>query len=213
MGKKIVVKPGHKFGRLTVIKELFGVHPSFGRYFLCNCTCGKIKSFRFLFLRSGKTKSCGCYRRENAAKILRKIVTTHGKKGAPVYTSWQNMWQRCTNKKHKSYNLYSSIKIDKDWKKFENFYRDMGDRPKGTTLDRINNLGPYCKENCRWATSKQQILNRRNTIFVTFKGKTFCAYDWSILLGGKSTLVSDRIRDGWDPIKAVSTPPRKWGCS
>ncbi len=85
----------------------------------------------------------------------------------------------------------------------------MGERPENTTLDRIDGTKGYYRENCRWASNKEQILNRKNTVFITYGGETLCAYDWSLKLGGGPTLVSDRIHSGWNPEKAVSVLPCK----
>lgn len=86
----------------------------------------------------------------------------HGRWGTPEYKSWDHMKQRCLNSNQKVYNNYGGrgIKICKNWLQFEKFYRDMGERPKGTTLDRINNNGNYEPSNCRWATWEQQMANR-----------------------------------------------------
>ena len=89
---------------------------------------------------------------------------------------------------------------------FENFIQDMGIKPKGMSLDRIDTNGNYCPENCRWATDEQQNNNTRKNKFITHEGKTLSYTQWSKHLGGNPNLVYLRIRDGWDDMAAVTTP-------
>ena len=104
------------------------------------------------------------------------------------------------------------ITICPEWETFEGFLADMGHAPEGLSLDRIDNDKGYSKENCRWATPKEQCVNRSITNFITHNGVTMCARDWSRSLGDKSgTLVSARIHSlGWSPEKAVTTPKQKY---
>ena len=99
----------------------------------------------------------------------------HGRKGkrTRTYQSWSHMIQRCTNPNYKYYYLYGGrgIIVCKRWMKFENFLEDMGEKPKGLSLDRKNNNKNYCKSNCRWATPKQQARNKRNNLYVPYRGK------------------------------------------
>lgn len=87
----------------------------------------------------------------------------HGKSRTPVYNSWYGMVQRCTNPKRSDYEYYGGrgINVCERWLSFENFLSDMGDRPYGMTLDRINPDGDYCKDNCKWSTKSEQSSNQR----------------------------------------------------
>jgi len=151
---------GCRFGFWTV-KSYFDRHKTHTRW-LCVCDCGSEKIVIGDSLKKGLSKSCGCKQYELASSKN----TKHGMASTPTYKSWHAMIQRTQGKGgHESYVL-RNISVCKEWFVFENFVADMGLRPKGKTLDRINNSQGYSKENCRWATSLQQSNNRHNTIFV-----------------------------------------------
>lgn len=115
------------------------------------------------------------------------------------------MKYRCDNKKDKDYGG-RGITYDPRWEKFENFLQDMGERPEGKTLDRINVNGNYCKENCRWATMKQQQRNKRCNIIYEFNGNKLTLSEWSEITGIGRTTLDMRIRTyGWPVEKALST--------
>jgi len=155
---------GQRFGRLVVIK-LFstGSHGKHARW-ECLCDCGMKTTVRSNSLRLADTKSCGCLRAEILAKPKPSLNKTHGmSKNCREYSSWQAMWNRCRNPNRKDFKYYGGlgIKVCKHWKNFQNFYIDMGPRPEGKTLDRIDPYGDYKPGNCRWATYYEQTHNRR----------------------------------------------------
>lgn len=122
----------------------------------CRCSCGKFVVIASNHLRSGATKSCGCFREA--------IKTTHGRYKTPEYNVWANMVARCSNPTHPSYHNYGGrgIGVCSTWLKFESFYTDMGDRPSNShSLERVKNDIGYSKDNCRWATTQEQALNKR----------------------------------------------------
>lgn len=154
---------GQRFGRLTV-KEFTKWHIlSNGdkvSMWDCLCDCGKSIEMRRSYLNATETPSCGCHKRE----VLSALQTKHGMHGTPTHISWTKMKERCYSNSYKEKDYYQDRGItvcDRWLESFENFYEDMGERPEGTSLDRIDsNLG-YCKENCRWADLTIQAYNRR----------------------------------------------------
>lgn len=158
---------GEKTGRLTILRK---VSPIRGRTaYECSCECGNVIVARGSDLHANRTQSCGCLQSNRTAEANRKR-STHGlsRKGDRTYTTWRNMKERCQQASAANYHLYGGrgIQICDRWQGkngFINFLHDMGERPKGHTLDRINSDGDYTPENCRWADAKTQARNRRET--------------------------------------------------
>lgn len=156
---------GQKFGRLTVIIIKDRVKGERIKW-LCKCDCGIEKFIATGDLKSGDSKSCGCLKSENTIK--RSTTHGHSKRNSlsSEYSIWVNMKTRCYNKNNINYKNYGNrgIIVCKRWlDNFDNFFEDMGFKPKGCTLDRVNNDKEYSKENCRWATIHQQCANRRSS--------------------------------------------------
>ena len=159
MGSKRLII-GHKFFRLTVVDLVR--RDEYGRsYLLCKCDCGQSKIVRMDAL--GKSiKSCGCLNKEWHIEHGKTMNLKHGLWGIPEYRSWHHMKQRCFNNKVDCWKNYGGrgISVCERWIEFENFFKDMGKRPEGTSLDRIDNDGNYEPGNCKWSTPKEQLSNR-----------------------------------------------------
>jgi len=206
MGRKRIDLTGQKFGRLTVVKYVENDKWNKSRW-LCQCDCGNQKNILSNSLKSNRTKSCGCLNKEN--------ITKHGhnrqNKTSKTYVTWYNMIQRCTNFNHKNYKDYGGrgIKVCEQWRSFENFLEDMGERPLNMFLDRVDNDGNYCKENTRWATLKEQNRNTRYNRLFTIDGEIKCLAEWCEIYQKPYQTVRWRINHGWSIEEALEIVPRQ----
>lgn len=150
---------GRRFEKLVAVRRIGSRNGH--ALWLCRCDCGNDAKCTANALRSGNSKTCGCSWREPNKYNLQHGHRPQGKK-SPTYISWQSMKNRCTNPSHEGFHRYGGrgIVFDPRWGKFENFLADMGERPEGCTLDRIDPNGNYAADNCRWATPLQQRHNR-----------------------------------------------------
>lgn len=161
---KLVDRTGHVYGRLKVLRRLECGPASKGRRtkWVCVCECGTEKIATGHELASGDTTSCGCLRREKTGQKSRR----HGLSGTPTYRSWQAAKDRCHNPKSSKYAVYGGAGItmcDKWRNSFDAFLEDMGERPEGHTLDRLDQCKGYEPGNVQWATPAEQSINRGTT--------------------------------------------------
>jgi hypothetical protein len=197
---------GRKFGRLTVVGRAPDLDHN-ARWW-CRCTCGSLRTFFQGNLVRSLSRSCGCLKKELAGTHC----VTHGRTGTKMYRIWGDMWARVRGSaKNCRHRYFGRITCCKRWLKFENFLADMGERPVGMTLGRIDNDGPYSPKNCRWETPKQQARNRRTSRTFTFNGVTATIAEWGDRLASRGLnqfVILYRIRAGWSPEAVVNTPLR-----
>ena len=212
MLRKIIINPGEKFGKLTVLKEEKSIdHNGYKkRMVLCVCDCGNKKSVRLEYLRKQHTKSCGCLR----GYELLKINKTHGKSKTKLHGVWASILSRCNNKNVRGYHNYGGrgIKICEEWLEFESFlnWSNNNGYKEGLSIERINNDGDYCPNNCEFTTKTAQANNKRNNKFFTFNGRTMTLPQWSRFLKINQGTLSSRIKNGWDINRAFSVRVRKF---
>lgn len=197
---------GKKFGRITALRFM----PDDSKFsrFWCACECGVEKSILAQSLIRGFTVSCGCFQKEMMANISRRHG--HGKSGvarSPTYSSWASMMDRCEWGGHKAmYAKYGArgLRVCAEWFSFENFLRDMGDRPVGTSIDRINNDIGYSPGNCRWATRQEQARNTSRTVMVLIDGAPVKVLELCEKLGISCRALRSRAgRRGGDYVAAL----------
>ncbi len=171
------IKCGDVFGRWVVLS--FAGRPQRSRErWLCRCSCGTTKSVKGDSLKRRTSVSCGCYFRERRAAKAK----THGLSQSKTYLSWVGMRNRCLRKNAVGYKDYGGrgIRVCAAWRNsFAAFLADMGEKPPGTSLDRIDNNGNYEPKNCRWATPSEQARNSRRTRMVTYAGESLSAIEWA----------------------------------
>jgi len=207
-------RTGIRYGKLQVLH----LDPAFSSAscgkrlrWLCKCDCGGIKSVTGHDLSSGCTTSCGCLRKE----IMGRANRTHGMVRTPTYRSWQAMKERCYNLSSWKYETYGAIGIsvcDRWRNSFEAFLEDMGERPEGTTLDRIDNTRGYSPDNVRWADARTQRLNTTRMKLYAWKGAPRTIKEIAEMAGIPRTTLNRKIRlypsieDAVTAAKAVMKP-------
>ena len=196
----MINETGNTYNCLTIIRE--AEKKNGRRCVICRCSCGNEKEFILASIKSGSTKSCGC------SKI--KHGHTAFKKESPTHISWRSMKERCKRKSHAKWYLDKGITVCERWSLFDNFIEDMGERPSGMTLERIDGNTGYSKENCKWASIRDQMNNRSNTRLMNVKGNIFPLSIFSEKLNIPLETLRRRINRGWDIHKIISTPLRKY---
>lgn len=181
---------GQKFNFLTAI-SVAGRKSSNGCvYWLCQCDCGRFVEVLSSRLRSGETKSCGCWHKKESRRRMAKMNLTHGKSGTRLHRIWNSMKTRCLNENSKSYRFYGGrgIGICKEWvESFMSFYEwaVSNGYSDDLTIDRIDPLKDYCPQNCQWISIQEQQKNRRDSKKYKISGKEYCRAEAAILIGCK----------------------------
>lgn len=189
---------GQQFQKLTVRAVAPKKHKR--QRVLVECECGNEKVVDAKHMVKGRIGSCGCR------------LTRHGMTGTPEWYAYQSMLSRCTRPKNAGYHNYGGrgITICERWlgaDGFINFLADMGSRPSPThSIDRKNNEGGYCPENCRWATKAEQSRNKRDVKMFTYQGLTMCVKDHATRLGLRPNTIRMRMRRGATFEEAISLP-------
>lgn len=190
---------GRVFGRLTVIR----FHNSGNKkaQWECLCICGNTCLIYGKALRLG-TKSCGCLHSD----VTRKRFTTPGGYGTPEYRAWAQLLSRCNDSNNPRYSDYGGrgITVCERWSRFEHFLADMGNRPTVKhSIDRINNNGNYCPENCQWSTRSEQANNKRTNRILCIDGVARTLSQWAVVSGINRPCIHARLTLGWTEKEAV----------
>lgn len=192
MGAVNPIEIGTQFYFLTVTKKIGGDRSLYE----CLCKCGKTCIKGSTELRKGSIKSCGCWRK----------AVGHNLTNSPTYRSWRAIKDRCDKVTHHNYHRYGGrgISYDPRWTEFKAFLDDMGLRPAGKTIDRIDNNADYSKSNCRWATSKEQQNNKSDNVVIEHNGARLTVMQLSELTGISWDTVRDRVRRGWTADRIIT---------
>lgn len=194
------------FGRLTLIARE-------GKTSLVSCSCGTAcKRVRSNDLFQGKINSCGCARSEHARGPLKQRNRTHGRTNTTEYRIWVDMRRRCTKSKRPDFHRYGGrgIGVSEEWyRNFETFLADMGERPEGTSLERRDNDGNYCKDNCYWATKEEQSRNTRQNRRIMVRGEEMIVADAARRYGMTKNCLLLRLKRGMSPDDAIANPPSR----
>lgn len=199
--RRFVDRTGQQYSRLTVV-EFSDTDRHGNARWQCLCECGESVIVNGHSLASGHTKSCGCFNR--AATSERSF--RHGECNSPEYFVWRSMNQRCTNPKDRSWRNYGGrgIRVCERWSSFEAFISDMGRRPTAKhQIDRIDNDGDYCPENCQWVTCRENNSHRRISIRIVWRGQEMCLAEVSRLTGVHYDTMRHRFKRGWTAHEIV----------
>lgn len=215
--KKIEVKKGDRFGRLTIIEE---VEPILRKKYkerraLCQCDCGTIKVISLYPLIAGKIHSCGCYLKEYAkANGKRFLKYAKDRTTIKLHSIWHGMKCRCYTASSGNYDRYGAkgVRVCKEWlDDFMSFYNwaISNGYSEELTIDRIDSNGNYEPSNCRWVNNTAQANNRKSNVLITYNGETHTITEWSKILNIKKEVLFSRRHNGWSIERMFSTPIKK----
>ncbi len=192
---------GDRHGKLVVISVS---RAGSGKRCRCRCDCGNEVEFQASLLYYPLQRHVACCGINGCRSNVKHGHKQEGK-SSPTYSTWRAMRARCSNPKHEAWKDYGGrgIEVCERWSKFENFLEDMGDRPEGRELGRIDNNDNYCKLNCRWETCVEQANNRRTNRMITCDGITMTVSQWAKKLGRRRGFLFNRLNSGWNPERAI----------
>lgn len=198
---------GNRFGRLLVLKFSHRIKNRF--FVLCRCDCGKEKCFATSDLKSGRVRSCGCLIRQICEERTKNKI-----KNTRLHYIYLSMKKRCFNLHNKAYKNYGGrgIKMCDEWADKKTGYRTFEKwaikhgYKQGLSIDRINNDGDYCPENCRWATNYEQSNNKRTNHIIIINRKQYTLRQAQDAFGISADRIRQRLKDGWSAKEAVFTP-------
>lgn len=200
---KLVDLIGEKFGMLTVVSR-HSTASNGDVLWLCKCECGGETVTRRNSLKNGQSKSCGCLKIS-----LLKQSKTHGLSRDPMYRVWASMIQRCKNPKSSHFSSYGGrgITVCDRWLEFDNFFKDMGNRPSHEySIDRIDNDSGYHPDNCRWSLRDEQMANMRSNKIINTSDGPLPIFKASKAKGIPSYIVRNRLRASWKEEEALDRP-------
>lgn len=206
---RLIDLTGQRFGRWVVVgRDGSGKYGA--PYWECLCDCGSTSRVCGASLRTGISRSCGCLCAETTSIRSKK----HGHSGTnrtPTYRTWRSMVRRCTNPKDNRAYAYLArgISVCDRWRSFENFLADMGERPEGKTIDRIDNEKGYFPENCRWATASEQATNKRTSRWIEHDGRRMTLSQWAAEFNIGIGILHHRLKSGWPVAHALTTPVKQ----
>lgn len=192
---------GRRFGSLVVVRHAGFVNKT--TYWECKCDCGTYKKIRASYLLSGHTQTCGCACGRQRKVVSKDFDFKQPLPKHPLWCTWYGIKMRCENPNDPNFKNYGGrgIRLCNHWNGqngFENFVNDMGERPNGTTVDRIDVNGDYSPENCRWATQKEQCNNQRKNVIVVYKGEQITLTQFCEIAGLRRKTLYSKIRKGVD---------------
>lgn len=204
---------GQVFNRLEVV-EYHGRNKFRESVWTCKCTCGNTVVASTNSLRSGNTKSCGCFQKEKASENGAKSATTHGlsrsnKKKTRLFRIWSGIKSRCFNTNVREYKSYGGcgITICNEWLQFEIFHKWAFENGYSDilTIERKDVNDDYCPSNCYWIPLSDQSKNRTTSKFLTVDGETKIMADFAKQYGISSATIYGRLKSGWSETRAVKT--------
>jgi hypothetical protein len=198
---------GQRFEKL-VVTERGPNSPGGITRWKCVCDCGNSSLVAGTDLRAGRAVSCGCSKTIRGKEHRSHV---HGHSRSKTYASWCAAVQRCTNPKNPKWSIYGDrgITVCEHWRTFENFLADMGERPPGTSLDRLDNEKGYQPGNCRWASDWTQQNNRRNAVRYEYQGRSYSMTELAAAVGMPFRALRSRLYRGMSVDDAVSKPLRE----